>query len=55
MTMPLDFEPLFIEELEDFFLGEANADLFLLIREANPSANLCLLLLNALLPAIAAE
>ena len=53
--MSLDFESLFIEELEDFFLRETNADLFLLIREADPSAYLCLLLLNALLPAIAAE
>lgn len=53
--MSLDLESLLVEELEDFFLGEANADLFLLIREADPSAYLCLLLLNALLPAIAAE
>jgi len=53
MAMSLDFESLFIEELEDFFLGEADTDLFLLIREADPSAYLCLLVLNALLPAIA--
>lgn len=51
MAMSLDFEPLLIQELENFFLGEANADLFLLIWEADPSAYLSLLLLNALLPA----